>query len=513
MLLNRVVEVSGAVSQTTSRLEKIRLLADLLRTVPLEEVEAVVSWLTGVLRQGKLGIGYARLRDARTTPSLQPQLTVRDVDETFDRMAAASPQGRRELLAALFQRATAEEQAFLFRLLIGELRQGALEGIMADAIAEAAGLRSEAIRRAAMLAGELTKVARAVLESGHAGLAAFGVQLFRPVQPMLAQSADDATQAIQWLGEAALEYKFDGARIQVHRAGDDVRIFSRSLNDVTAAAPEVVEAVRRLPGRELILEGEVLALTPDGRPQPFQVTMRRFGRKLEVERMRSQLPLTPYWFDLLYLDGTSFIDEPQQRRFAALAEIVPRSNLTPYCVTADAARAEEFLHQALASGHEGIMAKGLQAPYAAGARGRSWLKIKRAKTLDLVILAAEWGSGRRRGWLSNLHLGARDAERGGFQMLGKTFKGLTDEMLEWQTRELLKLAVARDQHTVYVQPKLVVEIAFNDIQISPHYKSGLALRFARVKRYRPDKSPAEADTYATVKRLAGLVDPEADGLE
>jgi DNA ligase-1 len=292
--------------------------------------------------------------------------------------------------------------------------------------------------------------------------------------------------------------------VQVHKSGDEVVAFSRRLNDVTAAVPEVVEAVRALPARDLILDGEVLSLDPDNRPRPFQITMRRFGRKLDVHRMRTELPLSPFWFDLLYLDGASLIDETQARRFGALSEIASTGSLVPHLITANADRAEDFLREALSRGHEGVMAKDLNAAYAAGARGQNWLKVKQARSLDLVILAAEWGSGRRQGWLSNLHLGARDTEKGGFAMLGKTFKGLTDEMLVWQTEQLLKIEIARDSYTVHVEPKLVAEIAFNEIQISPRYASGLALRFARVKRYRPDKSANDSDTFETVRKLAGL---------
>jgi len=394
-------------------------------------------------------------------------------------------------------------------LLTGELRQGALEGIMAEAIAKASGLSPERVRRAAMMAGDITRVARSALEQGEAGLAQYDVQLFRPIQPMLAQSADDVPEALASIGEAALEYKMDGARVQVHKSGDDVTIYSRSLKDVTPAIPDVVELVRAMPAHDLILDGEVISLLPDGRPQPFQITMRRFGRKLEVERMRQELPMTPFWFDLLYLNGTRLLDESQTRRFSALSEL-SREHLIPHTVTNDAQAADEFLEQALARGHEGIMAKAIDAKYAAGARGQSWVKVKRARTLDLVILAAEWGNGRRKGWLSNLHLGARDTQKGGFAMLGKTFKGLTDEMLAWQTKELLRLEIGRDNYTVHVKPELVVEIAFNEIQVSPRYVSGLALRFARVKRYRTDKTASEADTFETVQRLAGILAPPTD---
>jgi DNA ligase 1 len=321
---------------------------------------------------------------------------------------------------------------------------------------------------------------------------------------MLAQSAEDVAGAIDELGEAALEYKFDGARVQVHKSGDQVAVYSRSMNDVSAAVPEVVQAVRAMPAHDLILDGEVLSLDAEGRPQPFQVSMRRFGRKLDVGGLMAELPMTPFWFDLLYLDGQSVIDEAQSRRFAELVKLSEPENLVPNLTTAERPQAEGFLREALQRGHEGIMAKSPGAPSAAGARGQSWLKIKRARTLDLVVLAAEWGNGRRQGWLSNLHLGARDTDKGGFAMLGKTFKGLTDEILAWQTQELLKLEIARDGNTVYVEPKLVVEIAFNEIQVSPRYLSGLALRFARVKRYRTDKPTAEADTFETVQKLAAI---------
>jgi len=376
--------------------------------------------------------------------------------------------------------------------------------VMVEALAKASGAAVDRVRRAVMLAGDIAPVARALLEQGEIALSQYDVQLFRPVQPMLAGTADDVGGALADLGhgEAALEFKLDGARVQVHRSGDDVVVYSRSLNDVTRAVPEVVEAVRALPVKDLILDGEVLSLQPDGRPQPFQVTMRRFGRKLDVQRMRGELPMSPFWFDLLYLNGGNLLDEPQSRRFAALSEIAGAS-LIPHTTTSDATRAGEFLEEALSRGHEGIMAKAIHAPYAAGARGQSWLKVKRAHTLDLIILAAEWGHGRRHGKLSNLHLGAPDTEKGGFAMLGKTFKGLTDEMLTWQTQELLKIEISRDNYTVYVEPKLVAEIAFNEIQVSPRYPSGLALRFARVKRYRTDKSAAQADTFQTVQKLAG----------
>jgi DNA ligase-1 len=506
MLFAKVVETSRRVSQTSRRLEKIDLLASLLRQLDLDDVETVVGFLSGQPRQGRIGVGYATLRDAAAPAAEHPALEVREIDRALETLASTEGPGserrKRELLSSVLARATQPEQEFLVALLMGELRQGALEGVMLEGLAKAAAIDADRVRRAAMMAGDVGRVARAAIESGAAGLEQFDVRLFRPVQPMLAQTAEDVEGALGELGEAALEYKFDGARVQVHRAGGEVRVYSRSLNNVTAAVPEIVEAALALPVKEAILDGEALSLTSAGRPQPFQVTARRFNRKLDLERMRAELPLRPFWFDLLYLDGASLIDEPQARRFSSLEALAFPEAVVPHLRTADADRAAEFLRQALERGHEGIMAKAIEAGYAAGSRGQSWLKIKHAHTLDLVVLAAEWGHGRRRGWLSNLHLGARDAGKGGFAMLGKTFKGLTDEMLAWQTAELLKLEAGRDSYTVYVEPKLVVEIAFNEIQISPRYPSGLALRFARVKRYRPDKSASEADTFQTVQKLA-----------
>jgi DNA ligase 1 len=507
MLLSEVVETSGRVAETSRRLEKTDQLAALLRALDPEEVEIVVAFLSGYARQGRIGVGWATLRAAAAPPVETARVEIREVDRTLASLATVQGRGadrqKRELLQALYARATQTEQTFLTGLLLGEIRQGALEGVMLEALAKASGVDSVRVRRAVMMAGDIARVARTVLESGAAGLGQYDVQLFRPVQPMLAQTAEDVEAALDDLGEAALEFKFDGQRVQVHRSGDDVRVFSRALNDVTGAVPEIVEAVRALPGRDLILDGEVLSMTADGRPQPFQVTARRFGRKLDLERIRAELPLTPYWFDLLYLDGQPMMDQPQSRRFSALRALAPADALVPHLVTGNAEQGAEFLRLALERGHEGIMAKAGDAAYAAGARGQSWLKIKKAHTLDLAILAAEWGHGRRHGRLSNLHLGARDIENGGFAMLGKTFKGLTDEMLAWQTEQLLALEISRDSWTVYVEPKLVAEIAFSDIQVSHRYPSGLALRFARVKRYRPDKTAGEADTMETVRRLAG----------
>jgi DNA ligase-1 len=504
--LAELVETSRRVAEVSGRLEKIGLLAALLGRVAPEEIEVAVAFLSGSFRQAKLGVGYAALQAALPpTPAGSPSLELMEVDARFEAISRVSAgkgsiAERVRLLGELMERATRVEQEFLFRLVIGELRQGAVEGLMLEAVAKAAGVPPEQVRRARMMAGDLSQVARTALTGNAAELSGYATQLFRPVHPMLAGSADDAEVALGELGEAALEYKLDGARIQVHKSGDQVAVYSRRLNDVTIAVPELVEVVRALPARELILDGEVIALRPNGTPHPFQVTMSRFGSRLDIGRMRTEVPLTPFFFDLLYLDGGALVDEPARRRLTALLEAVPQSMLVPRTATSSALEAQAFLRTALDRGHEGIMAKALDAPYQAGRRGRGWLKVKPANTLDLVVLAAEWGHGRRHGWLSNLHLGARDPA-GGFVMLGKTFKGMTDEMLEWQTKKLLELEVARDGITVYVRPELVVEVAFNEVQASTQYPGGVALRFARIKRYRSDKQAAEADTIAAVQQI------------
>jgi DNA ligase-1 len=503
-LLAAVVDASTRAAQTGSRLAKRDAIAGCLRAAAPDEVEIAVAFLSGEMRQARMGIGYATLSALRGTHAAQPTLALKDVDAALERLASTTGKGsaaqRSAQLHALFERATTAEQDFLLRLLVGELRQGALEGVMVEAIAAAAGVPVAQVRRAAMCSGELGVVARVALTEGAPALARFAVALHRPVQPMLAQPAEDIAAALSQLGTAALEWKVDGARVQVHKAGDTIHVYTRSLNDVTASVPEVVEALRGLPAQELILDGEAVALAAGGAPQPFQVTMRRFGRKLDVERMRAELPLAVYFFDCLHRDGTPLIDRPAHERFDELAAAVPAPLLIPRLITADVAAAEDFYAEALARGHEGVMAKALDAPYEAGSRGASWLKVKRAHTLDLVVLAAEWGHGRRHGWLSNLHLGARDPA-GGWVMLGKTFKGMTDALLEWQTRELLARELRRDAYTVHVRPELVVEIAFNDLQASPQYPGGLALRFARVKGYRHDKRAEDADTIETVRAL------------
>ncbi|HEX7186095.1 MAG TPA: ATP-dependent DNA ligase [Thermoanaerobaculia bacterium] len=505
MRLADLVATSRRVAETRSRSEKTGALADLLRRLHPEEIDTAAAFLSGHLRQGRIGLGGAAVRNAfpeSATP--EPSLTLGEVDAEFERIAGTTGAGstaeRARLLSGLLARGTRDEQDFLVRLIFGELRQGALAGLMADALAAAAEVPADEVRRALMLAGELPAVARAVLTEGRPGLSRFHLQLFRPLQPMLAQTAGDASEALERLGEAALEFKLDGARVQVHKAEDDVRVYSRRGNEVTHAVPELVEAVQALPARQILLDGEVIALRPDGAPHPFQVTMRRFGRKLDVPRLRGELPLTPFFFDLLHVDGDDLIDRPAGERFAALEGAAP-GLAVPRLVTADAEEADGFFEQALRRGHEGIMAKATAAPYEAGKRGFSWLKIKPAHTLDLVILAAEWGHGRRQGRLSNLHLGARDPENGAFVMLGKTFKGLTDEMLAWQTKKFQEIALSTDGWTVYLRPEIVVEIAFSDVQESPQYPAGMALRFARVKRYRDDKTAVEADTIETVRRI------------
>ncbi|HVF61829.1 MAG TPA: ATP-dependent DNA ligase [Thermoanaerobaculia bacterium] len=511
MRLAELVATSARVAETRARTVKIAALAGLLRHLRPEEIDVAVAFLSGHLRQGRIGLGAAAVRAAMPgEAAAEPSLTLSEVDAAFASIAAVSGAGstaeRARRLGALLARATHEEQDFLVRLIFGELRQGALAGLMGEALAAAAGVPADEVRRALMLAGELAPVARAALTEGRVGLGRFRLQLFRPLQPMLAQPAEDLEAALGRLGVAALEFKLDGARVQVHRVGEEVRVYSRRGNDVTHAVPELVAAVAALPAQQLLLDGEVLALRPDGTPHPFQVTMRRFGRKLDVERLRGELPLTPFFFDLLHVDGEDLVDRPAGERFAALAEAAP-ALAVPRLVTADPEVADAFFADALRRGHEGLMAKATDAPYEAGRRGFSWLKVKPAHTLDLVVLAAEWGHGRRHGWLSNLHLGARDAESGQFVMLGKTFKGLTDETLAWQTRRFQELAVETDGWTVTLRPELVVEVAFNDVQESPHYPAGMALRFARVKRYREDKPAAEADTLDTVRAIFSAARP------
>ena len=505
MKLAELVEVSASVAATSGRLEKISRLAGLLSRLTPEEVPVAVGFLIGWPRQGKIGIGWSTISSARgAAVAATPSLELLEVDAAFSALTKIrgknSASERSRLLGELFSRATETEQNFLGALLVGEVRQGALEGVMLEAVAKASGMPSDKVRRAAMMAGDLGTVAQAALgDDRDEALAKYQLEVFRPVQPMLADSASDIPEAFAEPGPFAVEWKLDGARIQVHKRDDRVGVYTRSLNEVTNAVPEVIAAVQALPARDLILDGEVIALAADGRPLSFQDTMRRFGRRINVEKLRDELPLTPFFFDVLLHDGESMIDHPLSQRLERLDNIASSALRVPRIVTANVDEAQAFQADALARGHEGVMVKLLSAPYAAGRRGSAWIKVKTARTLDLVVLAVEWGSGRRQGWLSNIHLGARDPVSGGFVMLGKTFKGMTDEMLKWQTKEFLEREVSREGHIVHVRPELVVEVAFNEVQKSPHYPGGVALRFARVKGYRPDKKPSEADTIDTVR--------------
>jgi DNA ligase-1 len=485
VLLQTLVSTSAQVAATSGRLAKIKLLADLLRQASPEEMELAIAYLSGTTRQAKVGVGWASLQAAKGQATTTPKIEIRDVDATLDLISKTSGKGsataKKRLLTELFARATAEEQDFLFRLITGELRQGALEGIMVEAVAKARDLPADEVRRAAMLAGNLGAVARGDVKS-------FKIELFRPIKPMLAKTATDVEEALAELGPAAFEYKFDGIRIQVHKRGSEVRVYSRILNDITAELSAVVDISKNLDLNEVILDGEAIVLTADNRPLLFQETMKRLGGG------------QPFFFDVLHFNGSSLLDQPYSTRHELLARHIPEAYRPPRIVTADAVQAQEFFEAAVGSGQEGLVAKGLESTYQAGRRGGAWYKIKRANTLDLVVLAAEWGHGRRKGRLSNLHLGARDP-KGGFVMLGKTFKGMTDEMLQWQTKRLEELRVREEGITVYVRPELVVEIAFNGLQDSPHYPGGLALRFARVIRYREDKRPEDADTIDTVRKL------------
>jgi DNA ligase 1 len=506
-LLVNLVGTSQRVGANSARSIKVRELAAFLRSLQPEEIDAAVHYLSGETPQGRIGIGYSVLRTAASNaPAREPMLSLAELDSSLTKLAAIRGAGsaarRAEALRELFSRATPAEQEFLIRLLVGELRQGALAGVMVDAIAAAADVPVVQVRRAAMYSKSLGAVARAALLEGADALGKFQLELFAPIAPMLAQTAADPGEALTELqGEVAFEWKMDGARIQVHKVGDDVRIYTRNLNEVTAAVPEIAATVRGFPEHTLVLDGEAIAFDAKGRPHPFQITMRRFGRKLNVEALRGELPIQAYFFDCLRLGEQSIADRPARERFAALTRAVPAKMQIPRLITSSETAAREFYEAALAAGHEGVMAKSLDAPYEAGNRGASWLKIKRAHTLDLLVLAAEWGHGRRTGKLSNLHLGALDPATGEYVMLGKTFKGLTDALLEWQTREFLARETHRDQWTVYVRPELVVEIAFSDLQASTRYPGGLALRLARVKRYRDDKRAEDADNMDSVRQI------------
>jgi ATP-dependent DNA ligase I len=535
VLLSELVETSAAVARSPGRRDKISEIAALLARVPPDEVPVAVAFLSGDLTQRQIGVGYAALMDlgpsgsptaasdvASAGAAAAPILTLTETDAAFEAIGALAGPGsqgqRRALLASLISRATDTERQFLFRLIAGDLRQGALEGVMTEAVARAAGVPAAEVRRAHQLRGSLPDVARAALgatdgldpQAGQRAvveaLRQFTLEVGQPVRPMLAAAAPDLAAALERISPAAIEWKIDGIRVQIHRAGPDVRVFTRTLDDITDRVPELVTMAGALRAGSAVIDGEAIALRPDRRPYPFQVTSARVAS----QSVRS-VPLTAFLFDLLHIDGEDLIDEPASERFARLAAIAPQDALIPRIVTADPEAASAFFDQAIQRGHEGIVVKSPDAPYGAGRRGSDWVKVKPRATLDLVILAAEWGHGRRRGWLSNLHLGARDPATGGFVMLGKTFKGLTDAMLGWQTEHLLALAeppqpdrpAPGEQRygVVRVRPELVAEIAFDGIQASRRYPGGVTLRFARVIRYRTDKPAAEADTLETVRAL------------
>ncbi|MFF1632529.1 ATP-dependent DNA ligase [Leifsonia sp. NPDC058248] len=504
MLLDELVNTADAVASTRSRLAKVDALATLLAALEPDEIAPAVGFLVGKPRRGRVGVGWRGLASAMGDPADAPSLTVADFDAFLDRLATTSGAGsaadRSRELRDFTARATAREQDFVSRVLLGEMRTGALEGVLTDAIARAADRPGDVVRRAAMLSGDLGETARLALTGTAAELDAVGLVVGRPVLPMLAATAASASAALATTGEASVEYKLDGARIQVHRAGDDVRVFTRNLADITRRVPEVVDVVRRLPVHDIILDGETLSLDEDGAPRPFQETMSRFGAEAARETL-----LHPWFFDVLHVDGRDLLDEPLAIRLAEL-ERVAGAHRIPGEVTADPEVAERVSRDALAAGQEGVVVKAIGSPYAAGRRGSSWIKVKPVHTYDLVVLACEWGSGRRQGWLSNLHLGALDptgefGDPGDFVMVGKTFKGLTDELLRWQTEYFPQIEVRRTAGTVWVAPTTVVEIAIDGVQRSSRYPGGIALRFARVKRYRDDKPPADADTIQTLRGL------------
>ncbi|KAA1372233.1 ATP-dependent DNA ligase [Aeromicrobium fastidiosum] len=497
MLLADVVATSRAVAATRSRLAKVELLAQLLRGQDPEDVTTVTSYLAGSLRQRRTGLGWRSLQHL-PSPADEASLTVSEVHHTFEQIAALSGTGsqraRADATAELFGRATSDEQQWLKGLVTGEVRQGALDSLVQEALAVVGGVPVAAVRRAAMMAGSTVDVAAAALTGDPDALAEFVLQVGRPVLPMLASSASTVAEAMAKAGggTVAIDTKLDGVRIQVHRSGDDVLVVTRSLDDVTARHPEVVAVARALPCHDVVLDGEVLALGPDGRPRPFQETASRAASSTGVH-------LTPSFFDVLHVDGRDLVDEPTHVRLEMLEALVPADNLVPRLITSEPVEAESFATQVLERGHEGVVVKSLAAPYAAGRRGATWVKVKPVHTLDLVVLAVERGSGRRSEWLSNIHLGARDADSGELVMLGKTFKGMTDEILRWQTERFRELQTSDDGHVVTVRPEQVVEIAFDGVQRSTRYPGGVALRFARVVRYRDDKTAAEADTLADVR--------------
>ncbi|SDO97597.1 DNA ligase-1 [Pedococcus dokdonensis] len=508
MLLADVVAASAAASATRSRLAKTAAVAGALRAAGPDEAATVAAYLSGVLPQRRIGVSWRGL-STLPSPAARATATVAEVDAALGEIAGIAGTGsgaaRSAAVTALFERLTEPEQDYLRALVTGQVRQGALDGVMLAAIAAASELPEAEVRRAVMLAGYAGPVAAAALAGGSAALAAIHLEVGRPLRPMLAASAPDVGAAWEQVADpdgVVVDGKLDGIRLQAHRDGDDVRLFTRSLDDITDRLPEVVEAVLALDASQLVIDGEAIALDESGRPLPFQQTASRTMSSTGVDQLRAQVPVTPYFFDLLHLDGDDLLDVPASERFARLAELVPAPSLVPRITAATPAAASEFFERLVRDGHEGVVVKSPTAPYAAGRRGAGWVKVKPRHTLDLVVLAIEWGSGRRKGWLSNIHLGARDPETGGFVMLGKTFKGMTDDMLQWQTERFTELATeGTDGYVVTVRPEQVVEIAFDGIQTSSRYPGGMALRFARVLRYRDDKTAEEADTVDTVRAL------------
>lgn len=505
MLYREVAAASADVGATRKRTIKIERLSSILTNTEPAVLPVVVDHLSGRLPQGRIGVGYSLLTSIDVAAATTPTLTVADVDATFTNVKSAIGPGSKAvkvgLVESLLRRATSDEQRLIVGLLAGEIRQGALDGVMSEAIARAFGVDGGEVRRAAMLAGDLAAAAVTAATRGSAGLAAYRLRIFQPLQPMLASTAETAAAAVEAVGDAIVDWKLDGARVQIHYDGSAVRVFTRNLRDVTSRLTETVAAAEALPVGSVVLDAEVLALDGSGRPRPFQETMSRFGRAKDDPPVRSTLPLSTFVFDVLHVDGDDLIDAALAERVERLRGFLPDEMTVPRIRTTVGHQADVFLAAALDAGHEGVMVKAAGSLYAAGRRGADWLKVKPALSLDLVVIAAEWGSGRRHGWLSNLHLGARDPSSGRFAMLGKTFKGLTDEMLEWQTKRFLDLESHRDGRVVYVRPEQVVEIAFDGVQESSRYPEGLALRFARVKGYRDDKAPEDADTLETVRAI------------
>lgn len=503
MLLSRLARVSQEVAATSARSRKIALLAGLFREAEADDVPIVIPYLAGRLPQGRIGVGW-KVLSRPVAPAAEASLTVRQVDALLTTLGKVSGPGsqaeRARLVGELLGASTEDEQRFLFGLLTGEVRQGALDAVAVEGLAEATGAPSADVRRAVMLAGSLQSVAGALLSDGPGALERFRLTVGRPVLPMLAHSASSVAEAVEKLGACAVEEKLDGIRVQVHRDGDTVRVHTRTLDDITGRLPEVTSAARELPGERFILDGEVISFDDDGRPRSFQETAGRVGSRVDVAAAAREVPVSPVFFDVLSVGGRDLLDLPFSGRHAELARLVPEPMRVRRAVVSgpgDLGAAEEFLAETLKRGHEGVVVKGLDAPYSAGRRGASWLKVKPVHTLDLVVLAAEWGHGRRTGKLSNLHLGARTAD-GGFAMLGKTFKGMTDAMLAWQTERLRELAVEESGYVVTVRPELVVEIAYDGLQRSTRYPAGVTLRFARVIRYREDKRPEEADSVESL---------------